>query len=204
MKMNFPLRPALLTLVLASTLTVSACKDAAEKPGAAPAASTEATEKVSIPAIATQAKGFTFGSPMSARTVYVFFDSQCPHCAALWVAAKPLKSQAKFVWIPVGLLNASSTSQGAALLAAADPVATMDQHEASMMAKTGGITATGSADAQRADVEANTKLFNRFKLASVPTIVGKHAVSGEMVVLEGSMPTASLATALGLQVPGGN
>jgi len=204
MKMNFPLRPALLTLVLASTLTVSACKDAAEKPGAAPAASTEATEKVSIPAIATQAKGFTFGSPMSARTVYVFFDSQCPHCAALWVAAKPLKSQAKFVWIPVGLLNASSTSQGAALLAAADPVATMDQHEASMMAKTGGITATGIADAQRADVEANTKLFNRFKLASVPTIVGKHAVSGEMVVLEGSMPTASLATALGLQVPGGN
>lgn len=204
MKMHFPLRSALLTLVLASTLGLSACKDAAEKPGAAPAASTEPAEKVSIPAIATQAKGFTFGSPMSARTVYVFFDSQCPHCAALWVAAKPLKSQAKFVWIPVGLLNASSTSQGAALLAAADPVATMDQHEASMMAKTGGITATGSADAQRADVAANTKLFNRFKLASVPTVVGKHAVSGEMVVLEGSMPTASLATALGLQVPGAN
>lgn len=204
MKMKPPLRPALLTLLLASTLGLSACKDAAEKPGATPAAAAEATEKVSIPAVATQAKGFTVGSPMSARTVYVFFDSQCPHCAALWAAAKPLKSQAKFVWIPVGLLNAASTSQGAALLAAADPVATMDQHEASMMAKTGGITSTKTADAQRADVESNTKLFNRFKLASVPTIVGKHAVSGDMVVLEGSMPTASLATALGLQVPGGS
>jgi thiol:disulfide interchange protein DsbG len=197
-------RPVLLTFLLASTLAVSACKDAAEKPGAAPAASTEATEKVSIPAIATQAKGFTVGSPMSARTVYVFFDSQCPHCAVMWEQAKPLKSQAKFVWIPVGLLNASSTSQGAALLAAADPVAAMDAHEASMKEKKGGITASGSVDAQRAEVEANTKLFNRFKLASVPTIVGKHAVSGEMVVLEGSLPTASLATALGLQVPAGN
>jgi thiol:disulfide interchange protein DsbG len=73
-----------------------------------------------------------------------------------------------------------------------------------MKEKKGGITASGSVDAQRAEVEANTKLFNRFKLASVPTIVGKHAVSGEMVVLEGSLPTASLATALGLQVPAGN
>lgn len=204
MKKTFPLRPALLTLLLASTLVVSACKDAAEKPGAASAASTEPAEKVSIPAIATQAKGFTFGSPMSARTVYVFFDSQCPHCAELWKAARPLKPQAKFVWIPVGLLNASSTSQGAALLAAADPVAAMDEHEASMKEKKGGITATGNVDAQRAEVAANTKLFNRFKLASVPTIVGKHAVSGDMVVLEGSLPTASLATALGLQVPAGN
>ena len=50
-----------------------------------------ATVPVSLAAIEAEARGFTVGSPMSARTVYVFFDPQCPHCAALWEAAKPLK-----------------------------------------------------------------------------------------------------------------
>ena len=48
--------------------------------------------------------------------------------AALWEAAKPLKSQARFVWIPVGLLGDKSVSQGAAILNAADPVAAMEQN----------------------------------------------------------------------------
>lgn len=189
--------------LLASLLALSGCKDATDKTTAASAPSGPA-EKVSIPAIATQAKGFTVGSTMSVRTVYVFFDPQCPHCSALWVAARPLKAQAKFVWIPVGLINPASTSQGAALLAAADPAAAMDQHEASMTQKQGGITASGNLDAQKADVQANTKLMNRFQFGSVPTIVAKHAITGDLVVQEGSMPTAALANALGLQLPAGN
>ena len=184
------------TALLAGLLALAGCKDAANPPAAvAPAA------VVSIPAIAAEAKGFTVGSPMSVRTVYVFFDPQCPHCSALWTEAKPLKSQAKFVWIPVGLLNASSAPQGAALLAAADPVAAMDAHEASMSARTGGITGTGNLDAQKAAVESNTRLMNRFQFGSVPTIVAKHAVTGDLVVKEGSMQTAVLAAVLGLQPP---
>lgn len=197
MKPTHLLLPALLACVLA----LSACKDAAEKPAASTAA---ATTTVSLPAIATEARGFTVGSAMSARTVYVFFDPQCPHCAALWASARPLKSQAKFVWIPVGLINAASTAQGAALLAAPDPVAAMDEHEASILARGGGITATGSFDEQKAAVEANTRLMNRFQFSSVPTIVARHAVTGDLVVQEGSMPTATLASVLGLQPPAGN
>lgn len=189
--------------LLASLLALAGCKDATDKTAAASAPSGPA-EKVSIPAISTQAKGFTVGSTMSVRTVYVFFDAQCPHCSALWLAARPLKSQAKFVWIPVGLINPASTSQGAALLAAADPAAAMDQHEASMTGKQGGITASGNLDAQKADVASNTRLMNRFQFGSVPTIVAKHAVTGDLVVQEGSMPTAALANALGLQLPVGN
>ncbi len=190
----------LLTATLfAALLALSGCKDASDPKAAGSAAAPG--EAVSIPAIATQGKGFTVGSTMSVRTVYVFFDAQCPHCSALWVAARPLKSQAKFVWMPVGLINAASVSQGAALLAAPDPAAAMDAHEASMTQKQGGITASGSVDAQRAQVEANTKLFNRYKFGSVPTIVAKHAVTGDLVVKEGSLPTASLAAVLGLQPP---
>lgn len=186
----------LITALLGASLV--ACKDA-PAPSSTPASSS--AQAVSVEAIAAEAKGFTVGSEMSVRRVYVFFDPQCPHCAALWKAAKPLKSQARFIWIPVGLLNANSSIQGAAILASADPIAAMDQHEASMSAKQGGITATGDIEAQKAQVAANTALMNRYSFSSVPVVVAKHAVSGELVVREGSMPTAALATALGLQVP---
>ena len=156
---------------------------------------------LSTDAIAASATGFAVGSAMSSRTVYVFFDAQCSHCGALWYAAKPLKSQAKFVWIPVGLLNGASTSQGAAILAATDPAAAMDEHEASMMAKGGGISASGNTDAQKEAIKKNTELMNRFGFASIPTIVGKHAQTGELVKQEGAMPTAALASLLGLQLP---
>ncbi len=182
---------------------LAACKDSpsSSAPGGAPQAAAQA---VSVDAIAAEAKGFTVGSEMSVRRVFVFFDPQCPHCAALWQAAKPLKSQARFIWIPVGLLNPTSSVQGAALLASADPVAAMDQHEASLTAKQGGIVASGDVEAQKALVAANTALFNRYGFGGVPAVVAKHAVTGELVVKEGSMPTAMLATVLGLQVPAGN
>ncbi len=141
---------------------------------------------------------------MSVRRVFVFFDPQCPHCSALWVAAKPLKSQARFIWIPVGLLNPTSSVQGAAILAAADPVTAMDQHEASMTDKKGGITAQGDNTEQKASVASNTALMNRYGFGGVPVIIGKHATTGELVIKEGSLPTGALAAALGLQAPTGN
>lgn len=194
---------ALPTALLASAFALAGCGDKTGS-AAAPAKSVTSAEAVSIPAIASEAKGFTVGSAMSVRTVYVFFDAQCPHCTALWEAARPLKSQAKFVWIPVGLLNAQSTTQGAALLASPDPATAMDFHEASMKDHKGGIAPNGDIEAQKAAVASNTKLMNRFQFASVPTVVAKHAVTGDLVVKEGSMPTAALANALGLQAPAGS
>ena len=198
MKPIHPLSAAL----LASLIAVAGCSDSNDKT-ATPAAATKPAGTVSIPAIASEAKGFSVGSAMSVRTVYVFFDAQCPHCAVLWEQAKPLKAQAKFVWIPVGL-NAVSASQGAALLAAADPAAAMDAHEASMKDHQGGISASGNLDAQKAAVESNTKMLARLQFPGVPTIVAKHAVTGELVVREGALPTAALANALGLVAPAGS
>lgn len=156
---------------------------------------------VSLEAIAAEAKGFNVGSTMSTRVVYVFFDPQCPHCGALWNAARPLKAQARFVWIPVGLLNDKSAAQGAVILNAADPVAAMDRHEASLASQQGGITAMGVTEAQKKVIEQNTALMNRFGFGAVPSIVGKHAQTGEVVTIEGSLPTTALAQRLGLQVP---
>lgn len=193
----------LATTLLAVILALTGCSDAKDK-SEAPAAKKATAAAVSIPAIATEAKGFTVGSSMSVRTVYVFFDAQCPHCGVLWEQARPLRTQAKFVWIPVGLLNASSTTQGAALLASADPAAAMDAHEASMKDRKGGISASGNIDAQKAAVESNTRLLTRMQFPGVPTIVAKHGVTGELVVKEGALPTAALANALGLVAPAGS
>jgi len=135
------------------------------------------------------------------RPVYVFFAAQCPHFSALWNAAKPLKSQARFVWIPVGLLNPASTAQGAALLAAKDPEAAMDAHEASFVARQGGVSAGSGLEAQKAAVAKNTELMTRLGFASIPVIVATHAQTGALVTQEGSMPPAALAAFLGLNPP---
>ena len=183
--------------VLLSAALLAACKDA-PAPAAAPAAQKAKTE-VSLDAIAAEAQGFSVGPAMSARVAYVFFDAQCPHCSALWMAAKPLKGQARFVWIPVSLLNANSTAQGAALLAAPDPALAMDGHEVSMREKRGGIVAEGKLDAQKEAMKRNTELFNRYGFNSVPAIVTKNAQTGQVTTREGALPTAALASLLGLQ-----
>jgi thiol:disulfide interchange protein DsbG len=191
-----PFKALSAVLMMSAALLLAGC-DKADSGAAAKAAPVA----VSTAVIAAEAKGFTVGSAMSARTVYVFFDAQCPHCTALWQAAKPLKSQAKFVWIPVGILSAASTSQGATLLAAADPVVAMDAHEASMANRGGGISAGSNIDAQKAVVAKNTELLTRLGFASIPTIVATHAQTGALVTQEGALPTAALAALLGLQVP---
>jgi thiol:disulfide interchange protein DsbG len=191
------LSPLFASVFMAASLLLAGCNDAPE----AAAPKTTAAAPVSIDAIAAEAKGFIVGSQMSKRTVYVFFDAQCPHCAVLWEAAKPLKSQAKFVWIPVGILNAASTSQGATLLASGDPVAAMDEHEASMKAGRGGISAASSIDPQKDAVTKNTALMTRMGFSAIPSIVAIHAQTGAVVSQEGALPTAALAELLGLQLP---
>ena len=184
-------------VALATTLLLGGCQDKAS----APSAKQDSATPVSITTLQAEAKGFSVGVPMSARTVYVFFDPQCPHCTALWEAAKPLKNQIRFLWIPVGILNPSSTAQGATILATSDPEVAMDTHEASMRANAGGISATRDIDIQKAAVNQNTQLLTRFGFASIPTIVTTHAQTGATITHEGSMETALLASFLGLQLP---
>ena len=47
---------------------------------------------------------------------YVFFDPQCPHCAVLWKSARPLKSQARFVWIQAEARPSNPTGRPLALV----------------------------------------------------------------------------------------
>ncbi|MEJ6022390.1 thioredoxin fold domain-containing protein [Ramlibacter sp. PS4R-6] len=199
--------PSRIAVLFAATALLAACGKEAAAPApapataAAPAAQQQAQQAVSIETIQAETQGFTAGQAMSARTVYVFFDAQCPHCGALWYAAKPLKSQAKFVWIPVRLLKDESETQGAAILAAKDPAAAMDNHEASMQDRKGGIKAEGDIAAQRAAIKKNTALFNKYAFGAVPALVTKSAKTGAVVTHEGSLQTADLAAFIGVPAP---
>jgi thiol:disulfide interchange protein DsbG len=77
----------------------------------------------------------------------------------------------------------------------------MEENEASVLAKTGGIAAGSDIDAQKAVVRKNTDLFTRFGFEGVPTLVALNAQTGALVTNEGSLPTAELAAKLGLQAP---
>ena len=150
-------------------------------------------------ALAREAKGFTAGAMMAANTAYVFFDTSCPHCAHLWQAAQPLLPKLKMVWIPVGLLRPQSTTQGVAILGAANPVATMNENETSVLAHGPGIATPGTPDpALVAQVKANTELLRRLGADSVPLLLFRHAKTGQVGRHEGAMDTAALAELIGI------
>lgn len=198
----------LLAGLSAAVLGISACSKTEEKAttaassgGAAPAAD-NARRTISLDIVVNEGHGFTVGSMMSAIVAYVFFDPQCPHCGYLWNASLPLQKKVKFVWIPVGLINPTSSAQGATLLAAADPVQAMTEHETSLLAKQGGIgTSSSVTEENKQAVAANTALFNNLGLEGVPFTIVKNARTGKEVTRGGSMETAMLAELIGIDVP---
>ena len=183
--------------LLAGALALGACS----KPdSAAPAVA--AKQAVSYEAVASQAKGFTVGAMMSSNVVYVFFDTQCSHCGRLWEASTALQKKIKFVWIPVRMGSPISVAQGAALMTAADPAALMREHEASLLAGKGGISASSSiAPEIEKSIAANTQLLNSFGAQGVPFVVAKNLKTGLTVSNEGAMETPALAQFLGLDQP---
>ena len=189
----------LLSCLLGLSLAIGGCSKQ-EPEAAAAAAAPKRTASVEI--VSAESQGFTVGAMMSANPIYVFFDPQCPHCGRLWDASVPLQRKAKFVWIPISLLNASSGPQGAALLSSADPGRSMADHEKSMLAGQGGISAaSGIKPEMEQAVKKNTALFNNLGLEGVPFLIARNARSGTTVTGGGEMSTAALAELVGVDPP---
>lgn len=187
-----------LSLIASLTVALTACSKQESASPAAPAAAPISTAQA-LETLAKEGKGFTVGSVMSANTVYVLFDPQCPHCAHLWQSSIPLQNRVKFIWLPVSLLNAKSLPQGAAIMTAANPAETMNTHERELLANSGGISASASiAPEVEAAIKNNTALLDRMGATSVPFIVAKHQGSGQVVTQAGSMGTEALAQFLGM------
>ena len=188
-------RPLVLGLGSLVLAPLAACSKK-DEPAAAPARTPTAPEAY---AIAAKGSGFTVGAVMAANTVYVFFDTTCPHCAELWKASQPLLNRIKMVWMPIGLLRPSSGPQGATILAAADPAQAMSENEARVLDRSGGISVPSSLpDEAVAKVKANTELFRQLRADSVPLIVYRNARTGEHGMHAGALDTAGLAAVAGV------
>ena len=189
-------------LPLAALLALTACKESTPPAVAtkAPAAPVPAAAPIANAyEAAAKGAGFTVGSLMATRQIYVFFDPQCPHCGHLWEAAKPLTNQLRMVWIPVGFISARSTMQGAALLAASDPMTAMSAHEQSLLAQKGGLIPPDNLPAELTDkVKANTKLWQQLGGESVPLVIFKNPATGEAGKFAGALDTQGLKRLVGI------
>ncbi|MDP2163665.1 MAG: thioredoxin fold domain-containing protein [Hydrogenophaga sp.] len=196
------IRRLILPLVAAMALGLSACSKTDSTPTPTAETATAIAPAQAYEAVAAQAKGFTVGALMSAHTVYVLFDPQCPHCGHLWNAALPLLGKTRFVWVPVAIMGSKSMPQGAALMQAADPVAAMSAHEQSILSGQGGMSASSSIpDDVAAAIQTNTQLMDRLGAASVPFIVARHTRSGQVITRAGALSTEALSEFLGLGQP---
>ncbi len=193
-------RLRLLTLPMALALGSLVACGKQEEAGAKPAEKSSALAPAqAYEKIAAEGKGFTVGAMMAANPVYVLFDPQCPHCGHLWQSSQALLPKAKFVWIPVSFINGKSAPQGAAILSASNPAEFMAAHETSILAGTGGTPLPASvAPEVEAIIKANTELFNKLAVESVPYVVAKNIKSGQVVTNAGAMETAALAEFLGV------
>ena len=195
-------RQALIGAGGAALAALAACsKNDAQAPAPAapaPAAPQAGTSRLAFET-ASRGTGFVVGQPMAARQVLVFFDPQCPHCATLWVNSKPLHDRIRMVWMPVAFIGPSSAPQGALLLASADPVKTMDLHEAQLAGGQGGIAVPGPSDAGLLDkIKANTELWKSLDASSVPHLLYRISAEGPYGVQSGGLPTAQLVQLLEL------
>ncbi len=147
---------------------------------------------------ASRGSGFVVGQAMAVRTLLVFFDPQCPHCATLWDAAKPLRNRIRMVWMPVAFITPASGPQGAMMLAASDGTALMDEHETLLVNGRGGLTAAAAPAEKLAQVQANTALWKNLQASSVPHLVYRAGADGPYGQQSGGAGTADLERMMGL------
>ncbi len=109
------------------------------------------------------------------RVAYVFTDMACPYCATLWENMQPMVNDPantlQVRHIIVGLIHPKrSFTQGAAVLAAANPTDALARHE--RLFKQGGISPLEPVPtAVRSQIHNNTGLMIGLGLGATPTLV---------------------------------
>jgi thiol:disulfide interchange protein DsbG len=174
---------------LLASLSLTACNQNM------PASGNTAKAPVTVEGILRSVQGIDGnpGLPANAKKVVVFFDMQCPHCGSQWKAVQEAQSQNRFIWVPVAALNRASLAQGATLLASGTPVQLMNEHEASLSAGRGGVTAdAGALSRYQGAIRANTEYFSTFNVNSVPYSVTEDK-AGQLISRSGALTGEALA-----------
>lgn len=129
------------------------------------------------------------------RTLYVFFDPNCPYCASLYKNLQPLIAPYDLQprWIPVAILDPTSLGKAAAILQAKDPKAALAENEghAGAGTHTGSIHEDIPSGDTEARLRANAALLHQVGVPVVPTMLFR-TKSGEAKVIQGGQSPAAL------------
>ncbi len=105
------------------------------------------------------------------RTIYMFSDPNCPFCNMFWKQARPWveAGDVQLRHVMVGMLRPDSAGKSAALLAANNPEAALNEHEAAGKAsklKPSKVISTKLAE----QLEANLTLMSQMGASATPAI----------------------------------
>lgn len=113
---------------------------------------------------------------MTARSVFVFFDPNCPYCAKLWQAKINNQTfrEIPAVWIPVTYLGDSALGKGAALLRTGSP-SSLEQNftKFDYEKRQGGIDSVVATDKEKRELGQAKAVWMDLG-AATPLIVYRH------------------------------
>ena len=132
------------------------------------------------------------------RTIYVFFDPNCPFCHAAWTALQAYQKKGLRVeWIPVAYLRDSSAPKAAAMLEAGDRTATFRSIMEGFGSNDGAWAGRAIGPESLAALKANAALMARFGFHGTPSFVYKDA-AGNVQVKNGMPKLAEFAEISGI------
>lgn len=141
------------------------------------------------------------GSDEAGRTIYMFFDANCPYCHKFWKMSRPWvkAGRVQIRQIPVAILKRSSLPKAAAMLLANDPSAAFTRHESTYEA--GGIDPVWKVPSGIAlKIRLNNRLMRTLGSAATPTIFWR-AADGEVKVTRGVPGHRGLVAIMGSPEP---
>jgi thiol:disulfide interchange protein DsbG len=111
------------------------------------------------------------GATEAPRIVYMFSDPNCPYCNMFWKQARPWveAGDVQLRHVMVGMLRPDSAGKSAALLAAKDPEAALNEHEAAGKASTLEPMERISPKVDK-QLEANLTLMSEMGASATPAI----------------------------------
>lgn len=111
------------------------------------------------------------------KTVYVFFDPNCPYCHRLWSALSSAVKDGKLQvrWLPVAILKDDSKGLGAAIYAAADPSSALSR----MASRT--LAPAAVTDKVNRDIALNLLALRDTGFTGVPLLMFKRGDRVEMI-----------------------
>jgi len=144
-----------------------------------------------------QSQWIAEGSKRPGRIVYVFTDTECTYCHALWLAVQPYLRQGRVQMrsILVAVISPQSLTRGAAVLVSRNPASAMRKHEEAFGRSP--IAPLASVPRRiRAEFEANQRLMNSLDAFATPAIVYRDA-TGRLRMSLGLPSPAAMRTIFG-------